>query len=80
LRADAQRDAGGAVTRLRPEGIATTRVDIALSSALYASFELGAVVDPLRTRVALASADGGEPYRASLLSFRGTLSVQIRFW
>lgn len=65
------------MVRFRPEGLATTRFDVALLRALWVSLEAGVTIDPLRTRLRLA---GEDAHRASLVSFRSTLSLHLRVW
>jgi hypothetical protein len=74
--------AADAESRLRPQGLATTRTDVALLlPSLYLSLEAGVVVDPLRTRLPFAGRAASEaPHRASLVAFRGLLSVVLRLW
>lgn len=77
----AELDATSAVsTRLRPEGLATSRVDVALTPVLYLSLEAGVVLDPLRTVSPLPSSPSQEAHRTSLFSFRGAVSLQVRLW
>lgn len=69
------RDSGASV---RPQGLAITRLDMALLPALLLTLDAGTVIDPLRTTLPLAG--GSDTYRASLFSFRSTLGVLIRVW
>jgi len=63
---------------LRPEGVATARFDLVLSSTWAVSLETGTVLDPLRTSLPLAGA--GDVARASLFAFRGVLGIHLRVW
>lgn len=68
-----------ASTAVRLEGLATARLDLSLSPLIYLSLELGALVDPFRTRLPLAaSITADEGSRASLVSLRSSLSLQLR--
>jgi hypothetical protein len=65
----------------RPQGLGIVRADLVVFPGFLLTLDAGTVLDPLRTELSLpAGGAGGDAYRASLLSFRGTLGFVIRMW
>ena len=60
----------------RPQVVAITRLDFEVDKVLLFAADVGAVLDPLRSRLDV----GGATYRASLVSLRASLGVHVRFW
>ncbi|MDB4935389.1 MAG: hypothetical protein JWP87_2361 [Labilithrix sp.] len=67
-----------AATMFRPQGLGVVRVDFVLFPGFLLSADAGALLDPMRTEVALGAP--GETHRASLVAFRGSLGAIVRLW